>query len=242
MTGGLAQEVLAAGLAPPAGDRPREDRARESFVERGGWYWQASDGSLRYRPRGHADPFVRAWLDLAGELAGGPAESAREPARALFAALAGSAAPGRCALCHSVDELPGAHGPTPRMNWTGWRAQTSRHPPTRFAHRPHLSLQDRQGCTTCHAPEPDADYAASFAHRDPQGPFASGFRPMPRTLCASCHTRDAAGDACTSCHRYHWGEFAPAFAASPEGEPIPEAEEPPAETAPDAGSDADELL
>jgi hypothetical protein len=219
LAGGLSRELLA---LPGFGAAP--DRARERFVEAGGWFWQASDASLRYRPGGHADAFLRGWLDLAGELVAGP-EPARAAAGGLFDALAGRDAPGRCGYCHSADERRGAdEEPALGMNWWGQRASPRAHAPTRFVHRPHLSLRDREGCTTCHALEPQADYLASFAHRDPEGAFASGFRPMARELCAGCHSRAGAGDACVSCHPYHWGEFTPAFPSSPEGDvPAPPA-------------------
>ena len=40
------------------------DRAHEAWVEVGGWYMQELEFTMRYRPSGHADPFLRAWLDL----------------------------------------------------------------------------------------------------------------------------------------------------------------------------------
>lgn len=241
LAGGLPRELLAlAGGGGPADADAPPDRARERFVEAGGWFWQASDASLRYRPGGHADAFVRGWLDLAGELAAGP-EPARAAAHELFDALAARDAPGRCGYCHSADGPSVGDAAAPlRMNWAAHRASPRAHAATRFVHRPHLSLQDREGCTTCHALEPQADYLASFAHRDPQGPFASGFRPMTRELCAACHTRAAAGDTCVSCHPYHWGEFEAAFPSSPEGEAPAPAAAPPAESGADSGSD--ELL
>jgi len=250
LASGLPRElVLAPGKPAPAG-RPA-DPTPEDWVARGGWFRQASDATLRYRPGGHADPFLHAWLDLAGELAGDPAPVA-EPARALFADLTRPAAPGRCAYCHSVDERARPDGaPQLRANWSGRRARTREHGPTRFVHRPHLSLQDREGCTTCHRLDPDADYLAGFEQRDPRAQFTSGFRPMPRELCVTCHAGPSASGACTTCHRYHWGDFAPAFPGSPEAEPIDEPVMPAAPGAPAApenpeapaeDSDPDSLL
>ena len=31
----------------------------------------------------------------------------------------------------------------------------------------------------------------------------SDFEPLPRQSCAACHHVNAAGDGCTTCHRYH---------------------------------------
>ena len=36
----------------------------ENWVKHGGWYRSRNDYTLLYRPAGHADPFLHAWLDL----------------------------------------------------------------------------------------------------------------------------------------------------------------------------------
>ncbi len=33
---------------------------------------------------------------------------------------------------------------------------------------------------------------------------------MDAALCSGCHTGDAVGDDCASCHNYHLGDFLPA--------------------------------
>ena len=45
------------------------DPVREQGTAAGGWYRQDLDFTIRYRPRGHADPFVRAWIELSGDIA-----------------------------------------------------------------------------------------------------------------------------------------------------------------------------
>ena len=52
-----------AGPAPTPGTIPAEE-----WVAAGGWYRPQESLSLFYRPVGHADPFLVAWLNTAGQL------------------------------------------------------------------------------------------------------------------------------------------------------------------------------
>jgi len=129
----------------------------------------------------------------------------RRAALALARDLTRPASPGQCALCHQLGEEQRPAGAP--VAWAEPPESGAEHPATRFAHRPHLSLLDRDGCGTCHRavaePEDLADAAA---------PASAVFEPMTRSLCASCHHAGAAADSCTTCHSYHRGSFAPAFA------------------------------
>lgn len=211
LTAGLPRETVLEALAAwrrapsslsPAPPSP-EDRGRERFSQAGGWYRRDADRSLRYRPAGHADPFLRAWIELAAEIDSDAAPPrVRRAARALARDLARPASPGQCALCHRLGEEQRRAGAP--VAWAAPPESGAEHPATRFAHRPHLSLLDRDGCGTCHraVAEPE-DLAA---------PASAAFEPMTRSLCATCHHAGAAADACTTCHSYHRGSFAPALA------------------------------
>ena len=80
---------------------------------------------------------------------------------------------------------------------------------TSFAHAPHFGLSfgqsDEKGCLACHELDRTAPYQKGFEDHDP-ATFASNFTPMRIDQCADCHTEDAAGAACLTCHEYHVNE------------------------------------
>ena len=162
----------------------------------GGWY--RDEFTLRYRPTGHGDSFIRAWLDLTGRSIQRPDESAQ-----IFEALVDKKAPGICGKCHSVGQRADQ---TLVVNWRGYRSADGLKKSVRFSHAAHFSLLDEKGCLTCHERDSKADYAAAFKHRDP-AKFNSNFKPLPRAVCAECHTAAKAGDSCLTCHNYHLGVF-----------------------------------
>jgi len=183
-------ELRAAGH-PPASELAEStglyqaDPARERWVSRGGWYVQHTDFSLRYRPAGHPDPFLRAWLDVCAE-----------SDEAVFNGLADPAAQGMCTKCHGIEESD--EGTRIR-----WRANRPDHPLTRFDHRPHLISDSRTDCSTCHVfDDPGDEFARSFEQRDP-GQFHSNFLAMSKDTCASCHAPEGASNRCLTCHDYH---------------------------------------
>lgn len=170
----------------------------ERWSRLGGWYRDYF--ALFYRPRGHADPFLATWLDVTGAARG---EGGRPAARAVFEALAVDDGPGKCVKCHSVDARDSG---ALTVNWTQAPGGSGEHSFTRFAHEPHItSVATEEGCATCHAFAPEADYRASFDDRSP-ATFASNFQPIGKATCESCHTDAKAGNACTQCHDYHVGE------------------------------------
>ena len=183
-------ERLEAGAPPPvriaeATSSYKNDGARERWMESGGWYVQHSDFTLRYRPTGHADPFFRAWLDVAAE---------SDPA--LFEALARPEAHGACTKCHAVEDTEAG----PRVRWSEevWSRELSR-----FEHRPHLTSDGRTDCTTCHVlGVHGGEVSAAFASRDPHG-HVSNFEPMTVETCADCHRPGGASNGCLECHDYH---------------------------------------
>jgi len=163
----------APAAAPPAAPE-REDGDWDAA---GGWATSERDLALTYRVSGHADPFLRAWLDWSRA-----ARETRPAARRLFDELAHpERGAGRCAKCH-------------RLDGGAWRAPEAASR-TVFTHRPHVAAgRDAPGaCATCHA-------AAAV---DPARP--ADFAAPRRATCAACHRPGGASDACRACHRYHAG-------------------------------------
>ncbi len=170
----------------------------EAWAKLGGWYRR--DFALYFKPLGHADPFMRSWLDVGGETMGTAAEGY---GAAVFTALTNKDAPGKCVKCHSVDgEVAGAM----TMNWRPAVPHPQANSATRFSHAAHFSLLDEEGCVTCHKLDPQADYQASYKGPDPMS-FASNFGPLRVETCAACHVKKRAGDSCLLCHQYHVGTF-----------------------------------
>ncbi|MCZ6593186.1 MAG: hypothetical protein O7B98_18880, partial [Alphaproteobacteria bacterium] len=168
--------------------------------------WHADGATLAYRPRGHADPVVRAWLDIA---AAGAAEE-KDVARAgamREELLVADDGPGQCLKCHSVTETGAASGgardgaPTVRIEWTYRRSDSG--PYTKYAHRPHIDLLGPDAtCTNCHVLDGKANYALSFETWNAQ-PFASNFKPIGVATCAGCHGAEKVREDCQLCHLYH---------------------------------------
>jgi hypothetical protein len=208
-------EEVDTGTESETGAYPEEDIEVKALVEMaegeawsmaGGWYREGF--TLRYRPTGHADAFLRSWLDATGRAS---TEAREEMARRLFDRLAARDAPGLCTKCHSVDAL--ARGELV-VNWHGARPVPNRRKFTTFRHTAHFSLLDEKGCLTCHGLDRGADAAAGFKDRDPLT-FASNFMTIRRETCAKCHTAAKAGDSCVICHNYHVGTFPPTVASTP---------------------------
>ena len=183
----------AAASTPVAPATVKFDEA-DARVATGGWYRQDETLTLHYRPGGHADGFLRAWL---GGTAGRPEPSAQK----IFAQLSVDNAPGACLKCHTVDRTPAGTV----VNWLTSRPQPQVRAFTRFKHSAHFSLMGDQGCMTCHTFAVGADYAGSFgANRDP-AIFRSNFAPMSMASCTNCHQPARSGESCQQCHNYHTG-------------------------------------
>lgn len=166
---------------------------------RGEWAADDEGGGLRYQGYTHADPFLRAWLELAPRMPAGPQQDA------LFEALAE-----RCGKCHVDPALP----PGERLQWTSQPAQLELDRRlTHFAHGAHLPFE--QDCTACHQlPEAEPARGASdfvlapaWRTRGELGPNATG--------CLECHQRERYDASCQVCHDYHAGARAPAAGVVP---------------------------
>ena len=168
----------------------------EQRVSHGGWYRRDETYTLHYRPGGHSDPFLMAWLDTT-------VRDESPTSTAIFAQLSAPDATGLCLKCHTVDQTP--HGS--RMNWRTRQPQPEKHEFTKFKHAAHFSLVGDQGCMTCHIMDGASTYPKHFGtNRDP-AVFDSNFVPISRESCASCHRPGEAGMDCLLCHNYHTGEW-----------------------------------
>jgi hypothetical protein len=171
----------------------------EQWAALGGWYRR--DFVLYYKPLGHADRFVRAWLDVSGPTFETPHQALGAP---LFTMLADQRSPGRCTKCHSVDrEADGAMN----VKWKPRQPQRGLQTATVFVHATHFSMRHEKGCLTCHGMAPAADYADGYKDNDPYT-FASNFQPIELTTCAACHVAERASESCLLCHQYHVGAIA----------------------------------
>lgn len=202
LAGGLSPDVARAYrdrwfAKPQAADGGQGDRAAElGKVIAGGWVRDDLTFSLRYRPVGHADPWLRAWLDVLTEAASGPNGARFEP---LLRAAMKPTAPGQCGSCHSVDRA--ADGRL-AIQWRPFEPADEPRSFTRFSHGPHVMQRQTGDCASCHRISANGQTAASYAGDDPQE-FVAGFEAMSKATCAACHTASAAGDSCMQCHTYH---------------------------------------
>jgi hypothetical protein len=161
----------------------------------GSWVNDDRTLSLRYLPAGHADPWVRAWLDVTAEAASGPYAAMAEP---LLRAALKPTAPGQCGSCHSVER--DAAGKL-AIQWRPFDPPSAPPELTRFDHGPHVIQPQMSDCASCHRIKSGLE-TASYSGDDPHQ-FVSGFEPMSKSACVTCHTAGAAGDGCTQCHNYH---------------------------------------
>jgi hypothetical protein len=193
-----ADPVVATPAAAPAANPPAglEFDDAEARVAEGGWYRRDDAYELYYRPGGHADAFLTAWLEAT-------VNDARPVAQAIFGQLAADRAPGVCMKCHTVDRTEtGA-----LLNWTAARPQPGQRKFTSFKHVAHFSLMGDQGCSTCHVLDIKSDYVGGFGvNRDPRV-FHSNFSPMTKSSCTTCHQPALAGASCQQCHNYHTGDL-----------------------------------
>jgi hypothetical protein len=166
----------------------------EVWAESGGWYRQ--DFAIRYRPSGHADWFMQAWLDFAGHGYGTKQEDRLAP---IFESLASQDAIGQCTKCHSIDTDAGLK----TVNWWPFDPARVKKRFTTFAHKPHIDAVGSEGCATCHRLNPNGrNYLESYARGDPSH-YAPSFLYIEKARCAACHTEQASGENCTLCHYYH---------------------------------------
>jgi hypothetical protein len=200
LVGGLSPDVIdafaarwfAAAAAAPAG----EDRdAQRQRVNAGGWIRDDLSFSLRRHGIGHADPWIRAWLDVLAEAASGPHAVVAE---SLLEIALKPTAVGQCGSCHTLRrDSAGKFA----IQWHALRINDEPPHLTRFAHGPHLTDARLSDCKACHeiAAQPAGSNPAAVTPTLSDADFA----PLAKAACVQCHTASAAGDSCTQCHQYH---------------------------------------
>lgn len=175
-------------------DAAESDVDTESWAAFGGWYRQ--DYSILYKPTGHADPFMKGWLDFS---AGRFKQSEGNLVAAVFSELTGKDAQGQCIKCHSVDAMKNK---SRTMKWEPASHSTRQSLFTSFSHEPHLGVVKEKGCLTCHDMSGAKGYQDTYKGHDP-AKFVSNFKPVKRETCASCHGKEQARQDCLLCHKYH---------------------------------------
>jgi len=196
----LEDELRTRGAAAYVFEAPIADALEpdEEWVLAGGWYSDDYTFTLRRRPCGHADPFLKSWLDLS-VAAGGATGSG--PMGSLFSELSDADGPGQCAKCHSIDALPETE--SAQVNWREPSHDFSRGALVQFSHEPHVTLLDDQGCSMCHQlAESTEGFKQTYSQFDPRE-LVSAFTPLGPDDCAQCHTPKVSGGDCLTCHQYH---------------------------------------
>jgi len=187
-----------AAAKPPLGVAPAAEIERnvdaETWTEYGGWYQQ--DHAIFYRPSGHKDKFIRAWLAFTGPSV---SRGDRSLAAAVFDFLTAKDAQGGCTKCHSVDDVQGAGR---IVNFSPPSVEAKHGSFTQFVHEPHFGIMDNRGCLSCHKLESNRSSLESYAHGDPKK-FASNFGTVKKEVCETCHARGKARQDCLTCHKYH---------------------------------------
>jgi len=194
--GGLTENGQAEAVA--TAEETSEPFDPETWAEFGGWYRQ--DFSIRYRPSGHSDRFMRTWLEYSGHAIGSDQQALLSP---IFETLSGKDALGRCAKCHSIDNEDGYK----HIKWHAFSTRRVKNRFTTFSHEPHISASGNKGCILCHELSTSkADYLKTY-EGGAANIFAPNFKPIEKTTCSDCHTAQSAGESCTLCHNYHATEF-----------------------------------
>ena len=162
--------------------------------------WVRDDRSLRifYRPSGHADPFLKHWIEAVSKT---PSANERPAVSAMLESLTKPTSIGNCRYCHTLkrdqdDSLV--------MNWKEHRRDGSMSQFTSFSHRPHLVQPMLQDCSHCHRLNEAVSNKESFASVD-RLDYKSNFHPIEKATCASCHRAGLTDNGCTTCHDYHVG-------------------------------------
>jgi len=198
------------------------DPAAYEGASYGSWKLSADGARMIYDCNQHADPVLRAWIDLAAANArqypAAPAANAAGQFDRLLRDLAAPESTGRCMKCHTLEPRPeGGFA----VNWNSRHGTQRSRDFTWFSHKPHLTLLARPEevraigsdarCESCHTLDEDSFQLVNSAFvltdgmPDPSeaGCAGVGFHTIRRRDCARCHTQQMAGDNCLQCHNYH---------------------------------------
>jgi hypothetical protein len=174
--------------------------------------WSEQKFAMQYQLAGHADDFIRGWLEICFSLMQKPDKSTsienavRSSAKELYDILADSKASpgaakgvGRCSKCHSQ----GGAGSSRRMLiWSAASPEPAG--PTQFDHAQHTGAENKEVCGDCHMLNENADYLSAHALDAEPESIASNFSPITVEVCGTCHApQQQASSECMSCHNYH---------------------------------------
>lgn len=161
--------------------------------------------SVHYRPRGHADPVIRSWIEALAGASGSDEGGLPDTAQfAMEQVLDPDLGAGACGKCHAAGVLGGMReAGTPVWEPSGAMDR----PHFRYTHAPHLRLLTPDaGCLQCHRLDPSADYAGYYQDAvlslDPTT-FQSNFKDIDKETCMACHRPGAIRRDCQTCHTYH---------------------------------------
>ncbi len=194
---GITQTTTAPLTAPPSEIRLMPEVA--GVVLKSGWYRDDRLLEIGYRPIIHADKVVMSWNDCISRV-----ESAdtNDAVSALFQKANSTAAPGGCRRCHTVNRTD---GDIFEFAWVADRPKSERASFTKFSHRPHLTLDSINACSSCHKMNEDASLIGTF--ESCVGRIGmSNFHPIVKADCVSCHQKGRTESGCMQCHNYHIGK------------------------------------
>ncbi|MFT6044454.1 MAG: hypothetical protein ACI9WC_000151 [Arenicella sp.] len=182
----------------------------EDRVAAGGWFVEGY--YLYYRPAGHADQLIVAWLDyIVSKL-----DSASELGKPMLSSFTNKDNPGSCFKCHSVEtDSNSESGSALKVNWLGAETPPNVQDFNRFKHRAHFAVVEQSGknisllgdggCISCHKSNDSEGSSDSYEQMD-ASVFESEFADLDKATCVNCHQADTGLAACTLCHNYHIGE------------------------------------
>ena len=149
----LSDEMASRGGEVPrlGNDLQETDRkAARQRVAAGGWFRDETTLSIRYRPTGHADP----WLTGLGRCFSRSFDrSPCDDCQAVVEAGDGSDGCRAMRSCHSVDMLTDGRCV---VRWFAKKAEDVGPSFTTFSHAPHLTQSELADCKTCHEINPQA--------------------------------------------------------------------------------------
>lgn len=210
----------------------RFDAARSQSL--GGWYRDDLTLSIRYRGAGHSDAVLRSLIEMAETSDHTLRDLVMEQPAVAACVTCHSQLPWRETTSNSLRDRLTRFTHRPHLDIAA--LQNCEHCHTMHSNvgaDPSLpaveAVAERGGVETLYraldlvnavSAKPDLGLAASdhsltegFHHdsiepetAEPQLNGHSDFLPLRKVACAHCHTAKAAGDHCTTCHRYHVGD------------------------------------
>ena len=209
------------------------DVPMQPSIPSGGWKVDLASGKIWREPTGHADPVLKAAIEIAllGQNQNPSSAKTNNAMAAMGRQFLGPQGVGTCTTCHI-----GLFQPlTSNNNEFAWQSSKNLDTkgPTFFSHKPHMAQTKLQDCQSCHPLDsslakrdastsgvmdaasnrsplsgplsPAASQSVFYARRSSDPPDAvSGLLAVRKANCTGCHTKSLAGDDCTLCHNYHW--------------------------------------